>query len=182
MIPIAEPSISDKEISYVLDAVRSGWVSSTGPYVLKFEKKFSEYVGTRFALTVSNGTTALHLSLASLGVSPGDEVIVPDLTFVASANAVVYTGAKPVFADIEPDTWCIDPVSVARKITAKTKAIMPVHLYGHPARMDEILKLASVHGLYVVEDAAEAHGAEYKGKKVGSIGDVGTFSMYGNKI
>ena len=134
------------------------------------------------ALTVSNGTTALHLALASLGLGPGDEVIVPDLTFVASANAVVYTRAKPVFADIEPDTWCIDPLSVKQKITAKTKAIMPVHLYGHPARMDEILKLASGHGLYVVEDAAEAHGAEYKGKKVGSIGDVGIFSMYGNKI
>src|SRR5262245_40862098 len=112
MIPTAEPSISDKEIAYVLDAVSSGWVSSTGPYVQAFERKFAEYVGTRFALTVSNGTTALHLALASLGLGPGDEVIVPDLTFVASANAVVYTGAKPVFADIEPETWCIDPLSI----------------------------------------------------------------------
>jgi perosamine synthetase len=182
MIPVAEPSITEKEIAYVLDAVKSGWVSSAGSYVQDFEKRFAEYMGTQYALSVSNGTTALHLSLLSLEIGPEDEVIVPDLTFVATANAVVYTGAKPVFADIDPETWCIDPYSVKQKLTSNTKAIIPVHLYGHPAPMDEIIALAAEFDLAIIEDAAEAHGAEYKGKKVGSLGDVGIFSMYGNKI
>ncbi len=181
-IPISEPSITDKEISYVLDAVKSGWVSSLGPYINEFENKFAEFVGTKYALTAANGTVALHLSLVSLGIKSGDEVIVPDLTFIATANAVTYIGAKPVFADVNPNTWCIDPEDIRKKITSKTKAIIPVHLYGHPADMDAINEIAKQYGLYVIEDAAEAHGAEYKGKKVGCLGSCGVFSFYGNKI
>jgi len=181
-IPIAEPSITQKEISYVTDAVKSGWVSSLGYYIFEFEKKFAEFIGTKYALTTSNGTTALHLTLASLGIKEGDEVIIPDLTFVATANAVAYTGAKPIIVDVEEDIWCIDPDSIRKSITPKTKAIIPVHLYGHSADMDEIIKISNEYGLHVIEDAAEAHGAEYKGKKVGSLGKCGVFSFYGNKI
>lgn len=182
LILVSEPSITNKEISYVLDAVKSGWVSSLGEYINKFEEEFARYVNVKFALTNCNGTTALHLALVSVGVKEGDEVIIPDLTFVATANAVAYTGAKPVFVDIDPETWCIDPDDLKRKITKKTKAIIPVHLYGHPADMDAINDIANEHGLYVIEDAAEAHGAEYKGKKAGSLGTCGVFSFYGNKI
>ncbi len=181
-IPVSEPSITEREIQYVMDAVRSGWVSSLGEYIDKFEQKFAEFVGTRYAVAVCNGTVALHLALVSLGIKEGDEVIVPDLTFIATANAVVYAGAKPVFADIDPKIWCIDPEDVKKKITKRTKAIIPVHIYGHPADMDEINNIAREYDLYVIEDAAEAHGAEYKGKKVGSLGDIGIFSFYGNKI
>lgn len=181
-IPVSEPSITRKEISYVLNAVKSGWVSSLGHFINEFEKKFAEFVGTKYALTTSNGTTALHLALVSLGIKSRDEVIIPDLTFVATANAVTYTGAKPVMVDVEPDTWCIDTECIRKAIRKRTKAIIPVHLYGHPANMDEINKIAREHGLYVIEDAAEAHGAEYKGKRVGSLSDCGVFSFYGNKI
>lgn len=181
-IPVSEPSITQKEIDYVTNAVKSGWVSSLGHYITEFEKKFARYIGVKYALTTSNGTTALHLSLVSLGIKEGDEVIVPDLTFIASANAVAYTGAKPVFVDIDPETWCIDPEAARKAITKKTKGMMPVHLYGHPADMDAINKIALEYELYVIEDAAEAHGAEYKGKRVGSLGTCGTFSFYGNKI
>lgn len=181
-IPVFEPSITQKEIDYVLDAIKSGWVSSLGRYIYEFENRFAQYIGVKYALTTANGTTALHLGLVSLGIKEGDEVIVPDLTFVATGNAVTYTGAKPVFADIDPEIWCIDPDDIKKKISKKTKAIIPVHLYGHPADMDEIIKIAKEHSLYVIEDAAEAHGAEYKDKKVGSIGDIGVFSFYGNKI
>jgi perosamine synthetase len=162
--------------------VRSGWVSSLGPYVKRFEQSFAEYVGASHAVAVANGTVALHLALHALGIGPGDEVIVPDLTFVATANAVLYTGAKPVLVDVEPDTWCIDPIAVQTAITARTRAIVPVHLYGHPADMAAILRLADVHGLVVIEDAAEAHGARLGGRRVGTLGRAGTFSFYGNKI
>jgi len=181
-IPISEPSITDKEIQYVLDAIKSGWVSSIGEYITKFEQKFAEYIDVKYALTTCNGTTALHLALVSLGIKEGDEVLIPDLTFVATANAVVYTGAKPVFVDIDPEIWCIDPEDIRRKITKNTKAIIPVHLYGHPADMDTINEIVEEYGLYVIEDAAESHGAEYKGKKVGSLGTCGIFSFYGNKV
>lgn len=181
-IPVYEPSITKKEIEYVLKALRSGWVSSLGEFIPRFEQEFAKYIGTKYALTTSNGTTALHLALVSLGIKKGDEVIVPDLTFIATANAVSYTGAKPVFADIEQETWCLSPASIKKVITRRTKAIIPVHLYGHPADMDEINKIAKEYNLYVIEDAAEAHGAEYKYKKVGSIGHCGVFSFYGNKI
>ena len=181
-IPVSQPSISELEVSYVTDAVKSGWVSSLGTYIEDFERSFAEYCGTKYALTVSNGTTGLHLALLAVGIGPGDEVIIPDLTFIATANAIAYTGARPVMVDIEPETLCLDPGAVERAITSRTRAIMPVHLYGHPAAMDAINAIASKHDLVVIEDAAEAHGAEYKGKRVGSLGRCGVFSFYGNKI
>lgn len=181
-IPVSEPSITQKEIDYVTDAVKSGWVSSLGPYITEFEAKFADFVGTKYALTTSNGTTALHLALASLGIASGDEVIIPDLTFIATANAVAYTGAKPVMVDVDRETWCIDPEAARRAITTKTRAIIPVHLYGHPADMNAVNAVAAENGLYVIEDAAEAHGAEYRNKRVGSLGTCGVFSFYGNKI
>lgn len=181
-IPISQPSITRKEIDYVTDAVQSGWVSSLGQYIDLFEEKFAAYCGTKYALTTSNATAALHLSIVSLGIKSGDEVIIPDLTFVATANAVRYTGAKVAIADVNEDTLCINKESIKKYITLKTKAIIPVHLYGHPADMDEINSIAQEYGLYVIEDAAEAHGSEYRGKKVGSLGTCGIFSFYGNKI
>lgn len=181
-IPISKPLIGAREKELVLEALDSGWVSSIGKYIDAFETNFARYCGTRFALTTSNGTTGLHLALASLGVGPGDEVIVPDLTFVATANAVAYTGATPVLADIDPDTLCLDPVSVKSKLSARTRAIMPVHLYGHPADMDALNEIADAKGIAVIEDAAEAHGAEYRGRRVGSLGKCAVFSFYGNKV
>lgn len=180
-IPVAEPSIDQKDISYVTDAVKSGWVSSLGEYIIRFEKGFAEYCSTKYALSTMNGTAALHLVLASLGIGEGDEVIVPDLTFVATVNAVAYTGATPIFADVDTETWCLDPEDTRKKITDKTRAIIPVHLYGHPADMDAINGIAKKYDLDVIEDAAEAHGSECYGKKVGSMGQAGIFSFYGNK-
>jgi perosamine synthetase len=182
LIPVSQPSISELEISYLTDAVKSGWVSSLGPYIEDFERSFAEYCGTKYALTVSNGTSGLHLALLAVGIGPGDEVIIPDLTFIATANAVAYTGAQPVMVDIEPETLCLDPGAVEGAITPRTRAIIPVHLYGHPAAMDAINAIASKNDLVVIEDAAEAHGAEYRGKRVGSLGRCGVFSFYGNKI
>jgi perosamine synthetase len=182
MIPISQPKISQREIDYVTDAVRSGWVSSLGVYVDRFEEGFAAFCGTSHAVSVSNGTVGLHLALKVLGIGPGDEVIVPDLTFVATANAVVTAGATPVMVDVRPDTYCIDPAAIAAAITKNTKAIIPVHLYGHPADMPAIMALARQHSLYVIEDAAEAHGASIAGQRVGSFGDCGVFSFYGNKI
>lgn len=181
-IPISKPLIGARERELVLDALDSGWVSSIGKYIDEFEVKFAAHCGTKYALAVSNGTTGLHLALATLGLQPGDEVIIPDLTFVATANAVAYTGATPVLADVDPDTLCIDLASIKLRITARTKAIIPVHLYGHPADMDGLIELAVAHGLYLIEDAAEAHGAEYKGRRVGGFGKCGVFSFYGNKV
>jgi perosamine synthetase len=181
-IPIAQPSIGPRERELVIDALESGWVSSIGKYIDEFEEEFAHYCGSQYALTVCNGTAALHLALASLGIGPGDEVIIPDLTFVATANAVAYTGAAPVLADIDPDTLCLDVASMKSLISAKTKAIVPVHLYGHPADMDALNAIADAHGIAVVEDAAEAHGAEYKGRRVGGLGKCGVFSFYGNKV
>jgi perosamine synthetase len=181
-IPVSKPSIGESEVAKVLDAVQSGWVSSLGPYIAEFEKRFAEFCGTRYALTASNGTTALHLALSACGVQRGHEVIVPDLTFIATANAVTYTGATPVMVDIDAETLCISPAAIERAITPRTRAIMPVHLYGHPADMDAIRAIAAKHDLVVIEDAAEAHGAEYRGKRVGSLGLCGVFSFFGNKI
>jgi perosamine synthetase len=181
-IPISQPSIGKKEIEYVTDAVKSGWVSSLGKYINLFEESFASYCGTRYAVATSNGTTALHLTLVSLGITSDDEVIIPDLTFIATANAVKYIGAKVVTVDIEEDTLCISPNSIERSITPKTKAIVAVHLYGHPANMEEINKIAKKHNLFVVEDAAEAHGAEINKRRVGGLSDAGIFSFYGNKI
>lgn len=181
-IPISRPHLSQREEDLVLEALRSGWVSSIGQFIDAFEARFAAFCGVDYAVAVSNGTTGLHLALEALRIGPGDEVIVPDLTFVASANAVAYTGAVPVLADIDPATLCLSAETVAPLIGPRTRAIMPVHLYGHPADMDPLMELARRHGLHVVEDAAEAHGAEYKGRRVGGIGDVGVFSFYGNKI
>lgn len=181
-IPVAEPLLNGKELEYVADCIRSGWVSSLGKYIKEFEELFAAFCGTRYAVAVSNGTTALHLALVALGIGPGDEVLVPSLTFIATANAVRYTGATPVFCDSESLTWNIDPADIGHRITSHTKAIIPVHLYGHPADMQPILDLAREFELIVIEDAAEAHGAFYQGQRVGSLGLVNAFSFYGNKI
>lgn len=181
-IPVAEPELGKEELKNATQAVRSGWISSKGEYIGAFEKAFARFIGTRYAVAMANGTVALHAALVALNIGKGDEVIVPDLTYIATANAVAYTGATPVFAGVDIKTWCIDGTSVESLITKRTKAIIPVHLYGHPADMRQIMQLAKRHNLFVVEDAAEAHGAEYRGKKVGSIGDMGVFSFFGNKI
>lgn len=181
-IPVAAPVIGEREIAYVNDAVRSGWVSSIGPYIDRFESDFARWVGVRHAVAVSNGTVALHLALHALGLGPGDEVVIPDLTFAATAHAVLQTGATPVLADVEADTFCIDPVAVARALSPRTRAILPVHLYGHPADMNALRELARPRGIHLLEDAAEAHGATIGGARVGSLGEVAAFSLYGNKI
>ncbi|MGO9449515.1 MAG: DegT/DnrJ/EryC1/StrS family aminotransferase [Candidatus Binataceae bacterium] len=180
--PVAEPDIGRLEQRYVLDAVRSGWVSSLGRYVTDFEERFADYCGATQGVSTCNGTAALHLALASLGIGDGDEVVMPTLTFVATASAVLYTGAKPVFADVEYATWCVNAAAIERVLSPRTRAIVVVHLYGHPADMDPILKLATSHRIPIVEDAAEAHAARYKGRRVGSLGKAGVFSFYGNKV
>jgi perosamine synthetase len=181
-IPVAAPVIGEREIEYVTDAVRSGWVSSIGQYVEQFEHDFAAFVGTGHAVAVANGTVALHLALHALGVGPGDEVIVPDLTFAATAHAVLMTGATPVFVDIDRQTWCLDPRAFERAITPRTRVVIPVHLYGHPADMDGIARVAAAHRIVVLEDAAEAHGAAIGCARVGSFGAIGSFSFYGNKL
>ncbi len=181
-IPVAAPMLAGNEKKYVLDCLESNWISSRGAYIEKFETAFAEFCGVRHAKSCTNGTTALHLSLIALGVGAGDEVIVPTLTFVATANAVKYCGASPVFIDAELRTWNMDPALIEAKITPRTKGIIVVHLYGHPVDMDRIMDIARRHSLFVLEDAAEAHGASYKGQVVGSIGDMGTFSFFGNKV
>jgi perosamine synthetase len=182
MIPVYRPSIGAREREYVAEALDSTWISSKGAFLDRFEREFPSYVGADHGVAAANGTVALHLAFAALGLRPGDEVIVPTLTYIASVNAIGYTGATPVFVDSEPKHGNLDPDLVERAITARTKAIEVVHLYGHPADMDPILDIAEHHGLAVVEDAAEAHGAEYRGRKVGSLGTVGAFSFFGNKI
>lgn len=181
-IPIARPELGGNELKYLTEAFVSTWISSTGKYIDQFEERFSSYCGTIYGVAVSNGTTALHLALAALGIKEGDEVIVPDLTFAATINAVLYTGATPVIVDIEEDSWCIDPSEIEKAINSRTKAIIPVHIYGQPCEMDRIMEIAERNNLYVIEDCAEAHGAEYKGKKVGSFGTIGCFSFYANKV
>jgi len=182
VIPVTEPEIGEDEISNVNEAVMSGWVSSKGPFIEKFEEGFSRYIGMKHGLSTSNGTAALHLALTALGIKHGHEVLVPDLTFASVANVVIYTGAKPVLVDSHPDYWGVDPDKLAGQVTSRTKAIIPVHSYGIPCNIDAIMKIARDHGLCVIEDCAEAHGAEYKGKKVGTFGDISCFSFYGNKI
>ena len=181
-IPVAEPSIGEEELKLVCEAVRSGWVSSKGEFIEEFEEKFAKYIGPKYGIATSNGTSALHLALTALEIGYKDDVIIPTLTFASVANTVIYTGSKPVLIDSHPEYWCINPEKIENKIGKKTKAIILVHLYGHPCDMETIMKIAKDHNLYVIEDCAEAHGAEYKGKKVGSFGDVACFSFYGNKI
>jgi perosamine synthetase len=180
-IPVYQPSLSGNEKKYVLDCLDSSWISSKGAYLKKFEDEFSKKINVKHATTVSNGTVALHLALLALGVGEGDEVIVPTLTYIASVNAIRYTGATPVFADSLKSTWQIDPEDIERKVTKKTKAIMVVHLYGHPCDMDAIMDIAKRHNLSVIEDAAEAFGSKYKNTPIGSIGHIATFSFFGNK-
>lgn len=181
-IPVAAPMIGERELAYVTDAVRSGCVSSVGGYVTRFEADFASYVGAQHAVSACNGTAALHLALEAAGVGPGDEVIVPALTYVASASVVLHAGARPIFVDCRYSDWQIDAAAVADKVTSRTKAIIPVHLYGHPSDMQAIMGLSRRHGLTVVEDAAEAQGATYAGSPVGTIGHAGVFSFFGNKI
>jgi perosamine synthetase len=181
-IPVAEPDVSGNELQYVTDCIVTGWVSSLGKYVGTFEERMAALCQRRYGISVTNGTTALHLALVVLGIGAGDEVIVPALTFVATANVVTYTGAKPVFIDSEPTYWQMDANLLEGLITERTKAIIPVDLYGHPVDMDAILEVAQRHHLYVIEDAAEAHGALYKGRPCGSLGDMSCFSYYGNKV
>ena len=162
--------------------MKSGWVSSKGPFIEEFETNFSNYIGTKYGVATSNGTTALHLAFAALGIKRGDKVLVPSLDFVSVANAVTYVGAKPVFLDSHPAYWCLDPSKIAENIDKQTKALVAVHLYGHPCDMDEIVKITNDYNMHLIEDCAEAHGAEYKNKKTGSFGIISCFSFYGNKI
>lgn len=182
MIPIAEPDLDGNELAYLTDCIRSGWVSSRGGYVPRFEENVANWCGRRYAVSTSSGTSALHLALLAIGAGPGDEVILPALTYVASANAVAYTGAQPVFVDVELSSWNLDLNQVTSKVTPRTKAILAVHLYGHPVDMQVCMEIAEQHGLWVIEDACEAHGAEYAGRRVGSIGHIGCFSFFGNKL
>jgi perosamine synthetase len=181
MIQVCKPNLEGNETKYVLDCLSSNWISSSGKYIEEFEKKFAEYCGVKHGISCTSGTTALHLALLALGIKEGDEVIVPDFTMIASGNAVIYTGATPVFVDSELDTWNMDISKIEAKITKKTKAIMVMHTYGCPCNMDDILKLAKEHDLFIVEDAAEAIGSEYKGIKAGAFGDISAFSFYANK-
>jgi perosamine synthetase len=182
MIPVCEPFIGNKELENVIDCIKTNWISSKGKYIEQFEQKYANYCGCKYGISTTSGTTALHLALASLEIGPGDEVIVPSFTMISTAFAVVYTGAKPVLVDSEPETWNIDATKIEDKITERTRAIMPVHIYGHPCDMDHIIEVAGRYNLCVIEDAAEAHGAEYKGRKAGGIGQIGCFSFYANKI
>lgn len=179
---VAQPKMVGNERKYVLDCLDTNWISSNGKYIGIFEEAFAKFCGSKHAIAANNGTTALHLALVALDLKPGDEVIIPTVTYIATANAVSYCGATPVLVDVCADTMNINPADIERKITPKTRGIIPVHLYGHPADMDAVNQIASKHGLWVLEDAAEAHGAEVKGKKVGTLGTAATFSFFGNKI
>jgi len=181
-IPVCEPTLGEKELEYVTEAVKSGWISSAGSYIKKFEEQFSKYCNVNHGISCSNGTVAIHLAIESLNIGKGDEVIIPTFTMAATCNAVIYSGAKPVLIDSELETWNININKIEEKITPQTKAIMIVHTYGHPVDMDKIKEIADKHNLYIIEDAAEAHGAEYKGKKIGSLSDIACFSFYANKI
>jgi perosamine synthetase len=191
MIPVNEPLIGEKEIAYVLDCLKTGWISSAGKYLEQFEQAWATYCGMRYGVAMSNGTTALQVAVACLGLQPGDEVILPSFTIISCAQAVTYNRAIPVLVDCDPRTWCMDVTQVAARLTSRTRAIMPVHIYGHPVDMDPILALAKQHGLYVIEDAAEAHGAEYlSGRgteqaawhRCGGMSDISAFSFYANKL
>lgn len=180
-IVITKPSITDLEIDYVNDAIRNGWGPKCYDYINRFEKEFAEYEGSSYALATSSCTGAIHLALMALGVKAGDEVIIPDITWIASVEPVLYIGAKPVMVDVLPDTWCIDPAKVQAAISPKTKAIIVVHVYGNLVDMDYIMEIAKKHSLVVLEDAAEGLGSEINGQKAGSIGDAGVFSFHGTK-
>jgi perosamine synthetase len=179
--PVYRPSLSGNERKYVNECLDSTWISSKGPFITEFETAFARFVGADYAASVSNGTVALHLALLALGIGPGDEVIVPTLTYIASVNAIRYCGARPVFVDSLSATWQVDPEDVARKITSRTKAIMAVHLYGHSCDMDALVTVARRHSVFLIEDCAEAFGTYYHGRHVGTFGEISTFSFFGNK-
>lgn len=181
-ISVAQPKMTGNERKYVLDCLDTNWISSNGKYIGAFEEAFAKFCGVKHAIAANNGTTALHLALVAMDLKPGDEVIIPTVTYIATANAVRYCGATPVLVDVCADTMNIDPADIERKITSNTRGIIPVHLYGHPADMTAVNRIAHKHGLWVVEDAAEAHGAEVNGQKVGTLGTCATFSFFGNKI
>lgn len=189
MIPLYEPLLTGREKQLLGECIDSGWISSEGPFVKEFEERFSQYIGTQYGIAVSNGTAALETALYAIGVRPGDEIIMPSFTIISCALAALRLGARPVLVDIDPTTWNMDPRQLESKITSRTRAIMPVHIYGLPVDMDPVIECASEHDLRIVEDAAEAHGAEYfsrvRGKrwvKCGNLSDVGCFSFYANKI
>ncbi len=181
-IPLINIDLSGNELKYLQQCIKENWISSTGRFVKEFEKKFANYIGTKYGVATSNGTAALHLALRALNIKQGDEVIIPDLTFISTANVVLFCNATPVFVDVDKRTWNIDPQKIKEAITQKTKAIIPVHLYGHPCDIQPIMKIAQENNLKVIEDCAEAHGAEYERKKVGSFGHINCFSFFGNKI
>ncbi|MCD4823615.1 MAG: DegT/DnrJ/EryC1/StrS family aminotransferase [Phycisphaerae bacterium] len=180
-IPISGPWITQKEVDYVSDAAATAWYANHAKYHVRFEKAFAEYVGTKYAVSLPSCTSAIHLSLAALGVGPGDEVIVPDLTWIASSAPISYVGATPVFVDVDEATWCLSAEALEAAITPKTRAVIVVDLYGGMADYDAIRAVARQHGLAVIEDAAEAIGSEYKDRRAGSLGDTGTFSFHGSK-
>ncbi len=182
LIPVSEPLLGRREIKLVEDCLRRGWVSSAGAYVEAFEKAWASFCGRKYGVAVSSGTAALQVALGCLRLSPGDEVILPAFTMFSCAAAVLSWGGIPVLVDADPLTWCLDPGKIEAKITPRTKAIMVVHIYGHPVDMDPVLELARRYKLAVVEDAAEAHGAEYRGRRCGSFGELSCFSFYANKI
>jgi perosamine synthetase len=181
-IPVNEPLLDGRELEYVTECIRTGWVSSAGHFIEEFEEKWASYCGMKYGIAVSNGTAALQVALGCIGLEPGDEVIIPTFTIISCALAVINNGAKPVLVDSEPRTWTIDTTQIEARITEKTRAIMPVHIYGHPCNMEPIWELAKKYNLVVIEDAAEAHGAEYKGQKCGGLGHLSCFSFYANKI
>ena len=180
-IPMARPSITKKELSYINDASKNSWGENCYTYIKKFEEIFKKYVGVGYSLATSSCTGAINLAFATIGLKPGDEVIFSEISWITAASPAVYFGAKPIFVDILPDSWCIDPDKIEEAITPQTKALFVTHIYGNLVEMDRILEIAKKHGLYVIEDAAEALGSEYKGKKAGSMGDIGVFSFHGAK-
>jgi perosamine synthetase len=182
MIPVWEPVLDGNERRYVLDCLETNWISSLGTYITRFEDTMARWCGVPHAVACSSCTTGLHLALTALGIGPGDEVVIPDFTLIVSANTVIQAGARPVLVDADPRTWCIDPAKIEAKVGPRTRAIMPVHMYGHPCDMEAILSIARRHGLFVIEDCAEAHGARIGDRLVGSFGDAACFSFYGNKI
>ena len=182
MIPVSEPFLNQRALDYVHDAVRSGWISSEGRFIPEFERRWADYCGVAHGVAVCNGSVALELAMAALALPSGSEVILPSFTIISCVTAVLRSGCRPVLVDCEPDTWCLDVAEVERKVTARTRAVMPVHIYGHMAEMNALMELARKLNLAVIEDAAEAHGAEYHGRRAGGIGAIGCFSFYANKI
>lgn len=182
MLPVNRPLLNGREKELLIECIETGWISSDGPFLSEFESKFSSYLGVDFGIAVCNGTAALETALFAVGIGKGDEIIMPSFTIISCALVAVRLGGIPVLVDVEPETWNMDISQIESRITPRTKAIMAVHIYGHPVDMDPLLDIARRYNLIVIEDAAEAHGAEYKGRKCGSIGSIGCFSFYANKI